>query len=181
MAMTRETLPQLNGSTFLTDGGMETHLIFNERHDLPHFAAFVLSDSEDGREVLRNYYRAYIAHARSAGLPFLFDTNTWRANPDWGTLLGYDAKATEGCQSGLRPSRLRRCADEFRAAGIETLISGAMGPRRDAWTARRRHDGRRGLRLPHAADRGVCRNIGRLRHLLHADQRARGHRHREGG
>ena len=38
----RERLPQLDGGLFLTDGGLETTLVFHEGWDLPCFAAFVL-------------------------------------------------------------------------------------------------------------------------------------------
>ena len=33
-------LPQLRGRPMVTDGGMETDLIFHHDVDLPHFAAF---------------------------------------------------------------------------------------------------------------------------------------------
>jgi hypothetical protein len=42
----RERLPQLDGGLFLTDGGLETTLVFHDGWDLPCFAAFVLLDSE---------------------------------------------------------------------------------------------------------------------------------------
>ena len=45
MAKYRHDLPQRRGGIFLTDGGMETTLIFHEGIELPHFAAFVLLDS----------------------------------------------------------------------------------------------------------------------------------------
>ena len=35
-------LPQLDGGLFLTDGGIETDLIFNDGFELPYFAAFHL-------------------------------------------------------------------------------------------------------------------------------------------
>jgi hypothetical protein len=38
---------------FLTDGGMETVLIFKENMHLPHFAAFDLLKSEEGKDALR--------------------------------------------------------------------------------------------------------------------------------
>ena len=41
MAKYRSNLPQLADGTFLSDGGMETTLIFHEGADLPHFASFV--------------------------------------------------------------------------------------------------------------------------------------------
>ena len=49
MAKYRHALPQRNSGIFLTDGGMETTLIFQEGIELPHFAAFVLLDSAEGR------------------------------------------------------------------------------------------------------------------------------------
>ena len=51
------SLPQLDGRTFITDGGMETVLIFHEGLELPAFASFVLLDDETGRETLRDYWQ----------------------------------------------------------------------------------------------------------------------------
>ncbi|MGZ8697715.1 MAG: homocysteine S-methyltransferase family protein [Gaiellaceae bacterium] len=59
----RAQLPQLSGRTFLTDGGLETTLIFENGIDLPHFASFPLLESEQGIEVLRDYSARYIEHA----------------------------------------------------------------------------------------------------------------------
>ena len=42
MAKYRDRLPQLQDGLFLTDGGIETTLIFREGIDLPDFAAFTL-------------------------------------------------------------------------------------------------------------------------------------------
>ena len=61
MAKYRHALPQRNGGIFLTDGGMETTLIFQEGIELPHFAAFVLLDSAEGRQQLKRYYAAYLS------------------------------------------------------------------------------------------------------------------------
>jgi hypothetical protein len=46
MPLYRNKLPQLSGDLFLTDGGLETTLIFHEGIDLPAFAAFVLLENE---------------------------------------------------------------------------------------------------------------------------------------
>ena len=72
---------------------METTLIFQEGLELPHFAAFVLLDSPDGRQKLKQYYESYLAVARAHGAGFVLDSPTWRANPDWADKLGYDAAA----------------------------------------------------------------------------------------
>lgn len=73
----RSHLPQLDGDPFLTDGGIETVLIFQEGIDLPAFAAFDLLTNEEGREKLRRYYDPYVALARERGIGFILE----RARP----------------------------------------------------------------------------------------------------
>ena len=77
-------LPQTEGGWFLTDGGIETTLIYQDGLALPEFAAFVLLDDPDGRATLARYYRRYLdiaAQARGAG--FVLESPTWRAGLDW--------------------------------------------------------------------------------------------------
>ena len=45
----RHNLPQLSGDLFLTDGGIETTLIFHDGLELPYFAAIDLLKNEEGR------------------------------------------------------------------------------------------------------------------------------------
>ena len=120
------------GDTFLTDGGLETTLVFQEGIDLPHFAAFPLVDSLEGRATLRRYYGRYLALAAEAGLGFVLDTPTWRANADWAPRLGYDL-------TGLRRVNLDSVAflRELRAEWADRvdpmLIDGVIGPRGDGY------------------------------------------------
>lgn len=125
-------LPQLKGQMFVTDGGIETHMIFNEGQDVPDMSVYLLNMSEAGRNKMREYYRAYIPICQKAGQGFLFDTNTWRANPDWGKLVGYDAEKL--AQANIRAVEFcQEMQAEFAAAGVPSIISGVIGPRRDAW------------------------------------------------
>ena len=103
MAKHRNDLPQLRGETFITDGGVETHMIFNEGVDAPHQCVFTMIDSDGGRDKLREYYRRYLPLAQRAGTGFLFDTNTWRASADWGALVGYDATRLRQNNIDARP------------------------------------------------------------------------------
>ena len=48
MTRYRQQLPQLDEHLFMTDGGLETTLVFHEGMDLPHFAAFDLLASASG-------------------------------------------------------------------------------------------------------------------------------------
>lgn len=48
----------------MTDGGLETDLIFNKGIDLPEFADFDLLKSSDGKQTLKNYYHGYLVIAK---------------------------------------------------------------------------------------------------------------------
>lgn len=134
MSKYRRRLPQLGGRQFLTDGGLETTLVFQNGIDLPHFAAFDLLRTPAGRETLRAYYVPYLETARQHGYGFLLDSPTWRASADWGTRLGY----TEETLAAANRDAISLMA-ELRATYESTLsplvISGAMGPRGDGYVA----------------------------------------------
>lgn len=59
MARYHNSLPQLGDALFLTDGGIETTLIFHEGLQRPHFAAFDLLKTKNGEDVLRRYSQIY--------------------------------------------------------------------------------------------------------------------------
>ena len=80
----RDALPQLRQPVFLTDGGIETTLIYDEGIDLPDFAAFGLLDDETGRAALQRYFDSYLDIAEREGVGIVLETPTWRASPDWG-------------------------------------------------------------------------------------------------
>ena len=52
---------------YVTDGGLETDLIFHHGVELPEFASFPLVEDERGRELLTRYYDGYAAVAAKAG------------------------------------------------------------------------------------------------------------------
>ena len=132
MARRRDQLPQLSGDTFITDGGMETTLVFDDGIDLPHFASFPLLDHESGIEALRAYYTSYVAIAAERAVGIVLDTPTWRANPDWGELLGYSAEAlAEVNRRGV--ALLQEVRAGAGDAVPDVVISGCMGPRGDGY------------------------------------------------
>ena len=101
---------------YVTDGGLETDLIFHHGLDLPEFAAFPLVEDEHGREVLTGYYDGYAQIAAKAGAGLTLDAPTWRANPDWAAIVGYDAGRARPRQPSGRSSSSRVCARSTRAS-----------------------------------------------------------------
>lgn len=125
------TLPQLHDTKpFITDGGLETSLIFQSGVDLPDFAAFPLLETDEGRAVLAGYYGPYLAIAERLGVGVVVDTPTWRANLDWGARLGFD---------GDRLATVNRDAVRFVRAlaaerpGLTAVTDGVIGPRGDGY------------------------------------------------
>ncbi len=97
----------------------------------PHFAAFVLLKDDAGRERLRRYYPYLELCAQTPGAGFVLETPTWRANPDWGRLLGYDAAALAQANiEAVRPVSQLRVEWRPRVAG-PVVLSGVIGPRGD--------------------------------------------------
>lgn len=128
----------LPAAGYVSDGGLETDLIFNHGLDLPEFASFPLVEDDGGRDLLRRYFDGYADVARRAGVGLTLESPTWRANPDWGARVGYDAPAL---------ARVNRDAIEFLASLrdaysdlVDVRLLGAVGPRGDGYVAGERAD-----------------------------------------
>jgi len=128
---TSTNLPQLStGRLFLSDGGLETTLVFRDGIDLPDFAAFPLLDTDTGRAALTRYFAPYLDLAEQLGLGMVVDTPTWRANLDWGARLGYDP---------VQLADVNRRAVEFvsalaaERASVRTVTNGVIGARGDGY------------------------------------------------
>lgn len=134
MSKYRHCLPQLDDTLFMTDGGMETTLIFHDGIDLPHFAAFDLLKDDDGVGFLRRYYESYAAIAREHGFGIVLESPTWRASADWGQKLGYGADELADANRkaiGL----LLEVREAWETPAIPVVISGNLGPRGDGYRA----------------------------------------------
>jgi homocysteine S-methyltransferase len=118
----------------LTDAGLETVLVFDEGIDLPHFAAFPLVDSEDGRTALRRYYGPFVKLARDRDVSLVLSAPTWRANTDWGRLLGYEGDDLAGVNARA-VSFVESVRDEILAPAERgnVVVEGSVGPRSDAY------------------------------------------------
>lgn len=128
----RNSLPQLGSDFFLTDGGIETTLIFLEGLELPEFAAFDLFKREEGETALRKYFLTYAELARRFGTGLILESATWRASADWGAKLGYTAK--ELADANRRAiGLLEEVQRDFKGDAERVVISGCIGPRGDGY------------------------------------------------
>jgi S-methylmethionine-dependent homocysteine/selenocysteine methylase len=131
MTRYRTALPQLHGEVFLTDGGIETSLIFDQGLDLPLFAAYPLLDTEEGRAALDTYLGPFLEVARRHGTGFVIETPTWRANADWGAQLGHDASELD--RFNRLAVSVAAATRDVAALDAPVLISGLIGPRGDGY------------------------------------------------
>lgn len=127
-----KSLPQLGNKMFLTDGGLETTLIFLDGLELPEFAAFVLLKDPAGRETLRRYYDSYASLASRFDAGMVLETPTWRSSSDWGQVLGYSANDLRAAnQDAVRLMNEVRSAHSDDIADV--VVSGCIGPRGDGY------------------------------------------------
>jgi S-methylmethionine-dependent homocysteine/selenocysteine methylase len=132
MSKYRNNLPQLADRLFLTDGGLETTLIFHEGVELPHFASFDLMKSRTGVAKLRAYYARYITMAKEHRLGFILESHTWRANRDWAAKLGYAAAdLAEANRAAI--ALMADLRDKYETPQTPIVISGNIGPRGDGY------------------------------------------------
>ncbi|MEO0531381.1 MAG: homocysteine S-methyltransferase family protein, partial [Planctomycetota bacterium] len=117
----------------LTDGGIETVLVFHEKIELPHFASYPVLRDEAGQALIRRYYDEFVALASRHGVGLELGSTTWRANPDWVERIDGSRDATAG---------INRQAIDFLSAYRDSLtgevpmpISGSVGPRGDGYVA----------------------------------------------
>jgi homocysteine S-methyltransferase len=130
--MYRDRLPQLEGGLFLTDGGIETTLIYHRGLELPAFAAFDLLKDEAGTEELRRYYAPYALLAREHGAGLVLESPTWRANPDWAAQIGYSLDELDAFNR--KAIALMEEIREKYAGRAPIVISGCVGPQSDGYS-----------------------------------------------
>jgi S-methylmethionine-dependent homocysteine/selenocysteine methylase len=132
MAKYRNDLPLMGNDIYLTDGGLETTLVFHEGIDLPEFSAFVLLKNDEGRKTLVKYFQKYVSIAHEHEVGFILESPTWRASSKWGKLLGYSDDALEKLnREAIRLLSIVR--DEYENDKAKIVISGCIGSKGDGY------------------------------------------------
>ncbi len=136
MIYTKNHRNPLSDGYYITDGGLETTLVFHEGIELPHFAAFELLRNAEGRNTLTNYFLPYLELARRHNLNFVLDTPTWRANTDWGYKMGYSDVELEKINREA-VAFIRGLKDGMQGGSTHIALNGIIGPRGDGYVAGR--------------------------------------------
>ena len=124
-------LREIGDQVLLTDGGLETVMVFLEGMDLPQFASFSLLDSDEGRAALTKYYTAFLDEAAAQRAGFILDSVTWRASAGWGQVMGLEADRIDAVnREAVAFVQAMRAARPKRQ---RILISGVIGPHGDAY------------------------------------------------
>jgi S-methylmethionine-dependent homocysteine/selenocysteine methylase len=133
MSKYRDALPQLTSDKlFLTDGGLETDLIFHHGVDLPLFASITLFRDEGAPKLVRDYYIEYINTAKAGENGFVLESANWRASPGWLKQLGIPEDEHEA----LNKRAITFSADlrnEFEVPESPIVVSACIGPRGDGY------------------------------------------------
>lgn len=132
MSKYRNALPQLQGSTFLTDAGIETDLIFNHGIEIREFAAHTLLPSDSGRQALANYLRGFLELAKKHDCGLILDSQTWKAHMHWADDLGSSEEEIVAAnqQAIAFIAELRGEYDENKNP---IVLNGVIGPKGDAY------------------------------------------------
>ena len=130
----RNKLPQLGGSLFLTDSGLETTLIFKDGIELNQFASFELLKTERGRAAPARIFPPARADRGDAGMGFVLESATWRSNADWGAKLGYPPGQLDALNR-QSIDLLVQVRDELETKDSPMPISGNIGPLGDGYVA----------------------------------------------
>ena len=157
---------------FLTDGGLETTLVFLDGIDLPGFAAFPLFADEGGRAKLRGLFRPYLATAARAGAGFILDTPTGAPMPTGArrSAIRQAALAEINRQSVAMAADLR---DAWATQETPIVLNGVLGPRGDGYRADARMSADEAQELPRGTDPGLPRRRGRHDQRHHHDRTRR--------
>ena len=132
MASPPHALPQLDGSVFLMDGGLETTLTFLEGIELPCFAAFPLLFDTAGRRRLESYFEPFIRTALERKVGFVLDTPTWRSNTDWGAKLEYSMEQLVDVNRRAVAWAID-LKGKFASPTTRIVVNGVVGPRGDGY------------------------------------------------
>jgi homocysteine S-methyltransferase len=129
----RSDLPQLGGGIYLTDGGINTDLIFNHGIEIPGFATHILLADPAGRKAVADYFRPYLALAGEVGAGFILNGQTWRAHATWASDLDSNAQELRRANENSI-AFVARLRNQFTANQQPIVLNGIISPCSDSYS-----------------------------------------------
>lgn len=129
-------LPQQAGRLMTSAGGFETWMQYVDGFALRHFCGFELLNDPRGEVCLRDYHRKVVEAAVANRFGVINEGLHYRASKDWGTLTGYSREGLE--EINIRGIEFYRdFAREYATPETPMIVSGAIGPKGDAYNVGR--------------------------------------------
>ena len=120
-----------SGRPVLTDGGIETRVMFDTGLQMdPHIQVAAMTGDPAGRAALFDIYAGYVAAGKECGLPVIIGTPTFRASPNFIAQAGLDPDAVVRLNSQA-VALLQEVRD--RSGHSPVYIAGVIGPSGDAY------------------------------------------------
>jgi S-methylmethionine-dependent homocysteine/selenocysteine methylase len=120
-------------SPILTDGGIETRVMFETDVALPaHVEVAGLVEDPAGGPVLRRIYESYVAAARPSGLPVIIGTPTFRASPNFAQRAGLDGAGVTRRLNASAAAMHREIRERSKPHPV--FVAGVIGPSGDAYS-----------------------------------------------
>ena len=130
--MSHDFPPRIENLVYLTEGGVETEVMYKWGFELPEFAMFPLLDNPEAHIVITAMYRRYLDVAAEFGVGFIMGSHDYRASPDWAEKLGYNSQQLEDFQRRTI-AFLAELRAEYTDRVRHAYIVGEIGPRGDAY------------------------------------------------
>lgn len=125
------------GDLFLSEGGVETTLVYKYGRSLKEFASFTMFENKEDSELITAIHRSFADVAASHELPIILDIETWRASSVW-----FDKIGTSQEQQAKIPrialekaQKLAQYISEKSNGKSSAIIIGVIGPSSDAYIA----------------------------------------------
>lgn len=129
-------LPQQTGRLMTSAGGFETWMQYVDGFQLRHFCGFELLNDARGVACLKDYHRKVVEAAVANGFGVINEGLHYRASRDWGALTGFSREGLE--EINIRGVEFYRdFAKEYATAETPMTVSGAIGPKGDAYNVGR--------------------------------------------
>lgn len=112
----------------ITDGGLETTLIYKHNIDLPYFSCINLLKTDYGKNIIYNYFLNYINISKKYNVRIIIETPTWRCSKKWCKLLNCENYEIEKINQ-----EAVNIVKSIKKNNENIIISGNIGPIDDGY------------------------------------------------